>query len=465
MTPTEKPNRAPKHQLHPVIVMLGVMLAAMMLTYVIPAGKFERHHELVVPGTFKTVPKIGGLPAVFAASVPTTNDMPAKAAGIVAFFSAIPAGMIKSASLIFMVTFVGGMFGVLRATGAIDAGIDRLLQLTSSNVYLLTSILMFLLASASAFLGLISEYIVLIPLIGLVAQKLGLPNMFVMAVVFLSARIGYAASVSNPITLAVAQPLAGVPVFSGIWMRLAIFALLLVLGIAYVLLYLRRWTPKAHSPIAGRLSTRQVSVVCVLLIGACGLLIGTRLWSWSSSEMAAVFVALSLVMAIAGGLTAHMAAESFVEGMKSMLLPGVLIGVAGAVEIILQSSQVFDSVIQGLALMVQNHAPGVVAVALMAAEMVLDVFMSSSSGKAALSMPILAPIAHLSGVSGQVTVTAFLVGGGLMNLITPTSGILLAFLSASKVSYGEWMRFIVPIFSILVTVSVLSLLVLTYLKV
>jgi uncharacterized ion transporter superfamily protein YfcC len=89
--------------------------------------------------------------------------------------------------------------------------------------------------------------------------------------------------------------------------------------------------------------------------------------------------------------------------------------------------------------------------------MVLDVFIPSVSGKAAISIPILTPIAHLSGVSAQDTVTAFLLGGGLTNMVTPTSGMLLAYLSASKVSYGEWIRFIAPLFALLTLVAVAAL--------
>jgi uncharacterized ion transporter superfamily protein YfcC len=356
-----------------------------------------------------------------------------------------------------MVTFVGGMFGVMRRTGAIDAGVDRLLHLTSGNVYLLTSLLMVMLALGSTFLGFISEYLVVIPLVGLVGQRLGLPNLFAVAVVGVAAKIGYAASVTNPVALAVAQPLAGVAVFSGLGERLAIFGVMLGLGIAYVLFYLWRLPKIAHAPEATRLTWRQTGVLTCLVLGGAALLAGTRLWSWSSSELASVFIALSMVLAAVGGLEAGEAADAFVDGMKSMLLAGLLIGLAGAVEVVLQASQVLDSIIQGVTSVVQGHAPWLVAAGLMGSEMVLDVFIPSVSGKAAISIPILTPIAHLSGVSAQDTVTAFLLGGGLTNMVTPTSGMLLAYLSASKVSYGEWIRFIAPLFALLTLVAVAAL--------
>jgi uncharacterized ion transporter superfamily protein YfcC len=122
-------------------------------------------------------------------------------------------------------------------------------------------------------------------------------------------------------------------------------------------------------------------VLLSLVTGGAALLAGTRLWSWSSPELAAVFIALSVLLSVVGGLKAAVAADAFVEGMRSMLLAGLLIGLAGAVEIILQGSQVMDSIIQAVTGVVQGHAPGLVATGLMGSEMVLDVFIPSVSGK------------------------------------------------------------------------------------
>jgi uncharacterized ion transporter superfamily protein YfcC len=450
--------------LNPILILLGLLVVAVVLTHLLPAGRFERHDDTVVPGSYRAIEKLGGLPALLATATPQPTDEPARAGGLVSLFAAIPAGMIRASSLIFMVMFIGGMFGVVRATGALDAGVDRLLYLTSGNIYVLTAGLMVLLACGSSFIGLISEYVAIIPLVMVVGDRLGLPKLFAPAVVGVAAKIGYAASVANPVALAAAQPLAGVPVFSGILPRLAIFAVMLVLGIGYVLMYLRR-VPRTLSepPVANRLSLSHVAVLLCLLVGAGILITGARLWEWHSTEIGAFFIALSIILAFLGRLRATPAADAFLEGMKSTLLASLLIGLAGAVAIILQASQVLDSVVQALTLLVQDHVPSVVASALMIIEMVLDFLVPSLAAKAAISMPILAPIAHLSGVSGQVTVTALLLGSGLNHLISPTSAVLLAFLSLSKVSYGEWLRFIAPLWATLCGVGFAALILMTLL--
>lgn len=448
---------------HPVLIMLGLMMVAILLTHLVPAGKFDRVDKRVVAGSYRQVEKINGVPALLATRPPAADDAPARASGVVALFTSITEGVANSSSLIFMVLFVGGMFGVIQATGAFDAGIDRLLHLTSGNIYVLTAGLMLLLACGSSFLGFISEYIAIVPVVAIAGRRLGLPDLFAPAVVGVGAKIGYAASVSNPVALAVAQPLAGVPVFSGLDIRLAIFTVMMVIGVGYVLLYLRR-LPKRAVDIgfdAAPLTRHQSAVLLGLLAGAVFLLVGARVWSWHSNEMAAVFIALSVVLAAAGGLRPGAAADAFIDGMKIMLLPALLIGLAGAVAVILQSSQVLDSIVEGLASVISGYVPGVVAMALMTAEMALDLTVPSLAAKAMVSLPILTPIAQLNGVSGQVTVTALLLGSGLNHLVSPTSPVLLALLAVSKVPYGEWLRFVVPLWAMLCVVGYGALLVMT----
>ena len=450
-----RPKR--RSQLHPVLIMLVMMLVAAALTHIIPAGRFARHRNRVVPGTYHILPKVNGLPALLAPNAPAESDSPARAAGLVSLFTTIPQGMAKSAALIFMVMFVGGMFGVLRATGAVDAAVDRLLHLTSGNAYLLTAGLMLLLSCGSTFLGFYSEYLAIIPLVLAVGQRFRLPNLFAASIVVMSCMIGYAASVTNPIQLSVAQPLAGVPIFSGLLPRLGLFAAMLPLGLGYLLLYLRRLPKMEHIPEASPLPWRQIAVLMTLLLEAAVMVIGTILWSWGTAQYASLFIAFSLALALVGGLQAGTAADAFLEGMRSMLLACVMIGLGTAMQVMLQSSQVLDSIVQGLAGLIQGHQGAVVAGCMMVVETVFDLLIHSTAALATITIPILTPIAHLSGVSGQVTVTALLLGSGLTNMISPTNGLLLAFLAASKVGYNEWVRFVAPLYAALCVIGLVAL--------
>lgn len=177
--------------LHPILIVLAILLAAAVSTHFLPAGSFSRVGAEVVPGTYRSIPKIDGVGAIFSSHVPSESETPAHAASVVSTFNSIPVGMTRVATLFFMVLLVGGMFGILQVTGAIDAGVDRLLHLTSGNVYLLTAGLMVLLSCGSTFLGFSSAYLALIPMVLRLGRKLGLPNLFAPAVVALSDFIGY----------------------------------------------------------------------------------------------------------------------------------------------------------------------------------------------------------------------------------------------------------------------------------
>ncbi|RKP49350.1 SLC13 family permease [Trinickia fusca] len=465
--PSEEPVAHPRGRLlHPVVVMLWVLAVALTMTYFIDAGHFDRQNKLVVPGTYHVVPKTATLSALVAPSVTQSTGEHAAPASLVSVFYAMPSGLVKHAPLIVMVMFVGGMFGVMRKTGAIDAGIDRLIEVTGGNVYLLAPLLMVLLGLGSTLLGFISEYLVLIPIVIVLARRLGLSDLFALGLVAISAKIGYLASVTNPLSLAIAQPIAGVPLFSGIGLRVAVFVVFLGLGIAYLLYDVKRSgyrVAAARAALAdaththARLTRRHQATLVVLALAAAMLVIGTRQWKWGNVELAAFYAFVSMVTAVIGRLDTQSAADAFVDGMKGMVLASLLIGLASSVEAVLQGSLVLDTLINYFTKLANGQSPVWVANGLLFVQMLLDVFIPSVSGKAAVSMPIISPIAQLTGVSGQTSVLALILGGGLTNLVTPTSGLLLAYLATARVGYGEWLRFVLPLFLVLLVLSMLTM--------
>lgn len=456
------PTTARHKALHPILVMLLVILAAGALTYFVDAGHFARQKGEVIAGSYQPTAKIGGLDALFSI-MPYAAKKPVQAAGIVRLFLAIPEGMVKNAALIFMVMMVGGMFGVLRRTGAIDAAVDRLIRATAGNVYLLVPVLMTTLALGSTFLGFISEYLVLIPIAVLVGERLGFGPIFAMATVGVAAKIGYATSITNPLALIVAQPLAHAPLFGGLGLRAALFVLFLAISIVYVLFRLRamRRLGQIALPPTGRLSIRHLVVLLVLLAAAVLLIFGSVTWNWHESQISAYYIGLSLLFALCGGLDATDAADAFLDGLKSMVLAGLLIGLAGAVQIVLEQSAVLDSLIFQATRAIDGQAHAAAAIGVMFIEMGLGVLIPSTAGKAAVSIPILAPIGRIAGISGQVTVLAFILGNGFTNMVTPTSGMLLAYLAAARVGFADWLRFVLPLFAILLAIAMLALVVAT----
>jgi uncharacterized ion transporter superfamily protein YfcC len=445
---------------HAVVMMLLIIVAAVALTYVVPSGEYQRTSAgLVVPGSYHTIAKDYSGALTAAAKHDKSVAYPARPVAIV---SSIPAGMARSAALIFMILFIGGMFGVLQQTGALEAGIERLLVLTRGDVRVVVPIVMILLAAGSTFLGLISEYLVVIPMALVLSDRLGYDALFGTALVTIAAKIGYLTSVTNPLALAIAQPMVGVPVFSGAGFRAVTFVVFLPIGIWYLLRQCRATHAAAmddqHAAAAdARLSGRHRLVLMVLLAAIAGMILGVQRLSWGSTELGAMYIAVAIAIAVVGGTNSRDASQAFVRGMQGMMLAGLLVGLAAAVEVILRDGMILDSIVAYLTRSIEGKPPVIVANLMMLMQMAIDVFIPSTSGKAAVTMPILGPIGQLAGVSGQVSVQAFLFGNGLMNTLTPTSGMLLAYLATGKISFGRWIRFILPLAAGLFVLCILSL--------
>jgi uncharacterized ion transporter superfamily protein YfcC len=441
---------------HALVMMMLIIVASVALTYIVPSGAYDRNPAgLVIPGTYHTVTKdyAGGL-------LHDLKSTPARAypASPLAIVSSVPQGMVQTAPLIFMILFIGGMFGVLEETGALNAGIERLLAMTRGNVYVLAPLLMLVLAAGSTFLGLISEYLVVIPIVVVLAERLDLDALFATALVTIAAKIGYMTSVTNPLAVVIAQRIVGVPLFTGSAFRLVTFVVYLAIGIAYLLRYVRRKTNGRRAEVAfstAKLSRGHVAILLVLLASIGLMVYGAQSLHWKDADLAAMYLFMALAIAVVGGLSSRAAAQGFLRGMQTMVLAGVLVGLAAAVEVVLKDGMILDSVIAFLSRMAEGKPPVVVAQMMVFIEMIIDVFIPSTSGKAAVTMPILGPIGQLSGLAGQITVQAFIFGNGLTNAITPTSGMLLAYLATGKVSYGQWARFVLPLLGILTVLSLL----------
>jgi len=199
---------------NPVIVLLGILLLATAMTYFVESGSYQRDGRLVVPGTYQALDKDRSPAHLFdsgRAAVPGE----ARPVSLIGTLLSIPAGLERMAGLIFMVLIIGGMFGVMTQSGAIDAGLEKLLFSLRGNIYVLVAILMVVYSAGSTFLGLASEYLLIIPLMVTMANRLGMSNVVGLAIVTVAVKAGYLASVTNPIPLSIAQPLVGLQIFSG----------------------------------------------------------------------------------------------------------------------------------------------------------------------------------------------------------------------------------------------------------
>lgn len=194
-----------------------------------------------------------------------------------------------------------------------------------------------------------------------------------------------------------------------------------------------------------KLSKRHLLLLLIMFSGIAGLVYASNTWQWKNQQLTAYYIGLSIILASCSGLGTSGAADAFVAGMKKILLASILIGVAFAISITLENGNVLDAVVHGLVGIIGEDNPYVAVVRMFISQLLLDVMIPSTSGQAAVSMPILGPLGQLSVVGTQTTVLAFLFGNGITNMITPTSGTLLAYLATAQVSWTQWAKFIFPL--------------------
>ncbi|CAI85528.1 YfcC family protein [Pseudoalteromonas translucida] len=446
-----------KKGLNPIIILLGILFLATLLTYIVDSGVYERDDNMVVANSYNIIDKDKSLSNLF--NYQDADLVKAEPVSIIGTFMAIPSGLEQGSGLIFMVLIIGGMFGILTKAGTIDAGLERLLSLVQGNIYVLVILLMIVFSAGSTFLGLASEYLLIIPLMVGMANRLGLPNIIGFAIVCVAVKAGYLSSVTNPLPLTIAQPLLGLQIFSGASVRFFFYLAFLAVGIGFVLFMIKRQGFKNeqvhfHSE---KLSTRHVIILLTLTSGIALLVYASTQWYWKHHALSAYYIALSMVLAAISGLSANQAAQAFVDGMKKVLLASILIGVATAVAVVLKQGMVLDSIVHFLMSFIGEGNAYFAATGMFVSQLMLDFLIPSTSGQAAVSMPILGPIGNLAGVSEQTTIVAFLFGNGITNILTPTSGTLLAYLATARVGWGEWAKFIFPLWLIYIVLAIVLL--------
>ncbi len=444
---------------NPLVILLFILLIAGALTYLVDSGSYQRDGKVVIPGTFQLIEKDTSISHLL--SVRDKEDIEgATPASVADLLQAIPKGLDKASGLIFMVLVIGGMFGILTSSGAIDNGLHKLIGLVKGNIFALTIILMTVFSFGSTMLGLASEYLLVIPIMVALSRKVGLDPIYGFAILTISVKVGYIASILNPLPLTIAQPLVGLPIFSGAMQRSIYFAVFLVLGVGFMIYKLRKANSASQISIDTPHFTipfRHVLMLAVMFISIIFLAIASNQWQWKHQEITSYYILISILLALISGYKPSEAAEVFVEGMKKVLLASFLIGVASAVAIVLSDAYVLDTIVNWMSGFIGEGNKYAAVTGMFVSQLLLDVLIPSTSGQAAVSIPILSPLGQLSGVTSQQTVTAFLFGNGITNLLTPTSGTLLAYLATAGISWTRWFKFVLPLWFIFSAAAVVLL--------
>ena len=431
----------------PIIILVCVIAFCALASYIIPAGVYERVKDVhtgkmvVDPATFHYV-----------AQNPT---------GFFDFFTSINKGFKGGITIIAFLFMVGGSLNILAKTGAIVAGLSTLVKKMRNNSLLLIPVLMTTLATFSTLAGCNEEYLAFTPLVVSVCLALGFDSLTALGILFCSVAAGYGAGCTQPFSVGVAQGIAGVPIFSGLPYRVGLFFVLLTINIAFVMYHARKVKKNPQSsPVYEidqakthainldehpALTTRQAICLALLGLNFVGIIFGVLKFDFYMNEISALFIIMGILSGIICRLSPNEICDAFLDGCKGMMLPCLAVAMCKAATILLDNARVMDTIIYYLAGMLDIFPSSFIAFGMFIIQDCFNLLVPSSSGQAAISMPIMAPLADIVGLTRQTAVFAFTLGDAFTNCITPASGATMSYLAMAGVPYKKWVRFVLPL--------------------
>lgn len=441
-----------------LVIIIFILAVFTILTWIIPAGQFDYEQQayakVVVPGSYKRIEQ--------------------SPQGVGAFFVAPVKGFISGAQIIAFILFIGGTFGILHKTGAIEQGLRKIIALCMQKPILqrlFIPFLMVLFSIAGATFGMSEENLIFVMLTIPIAISLGYDSIVGVAIPFVGSSLGFAGAVSNPFTIGVAQGIAEVPLFSGWEYRLVVWFILTFVGITFVMIYANK--VKKHpqtSPVyfldksrdnAGvyahkvKLGLPNSLIILSFIVVIVLLVLGVNIWSWHINEISGLFLALALVAAVVGRLELQDAINAFTAGAKDLLPASLVVALSKGILVILTDGKIIDTILFTLSDMVHGYSPIISAQIMFYIQSMIHVLVPSGSGQAALSMPIMAPLSDLLHITRQTAVLIFQLGDGINGMIIPTSGVTMGILSISKISYQTWIKWIWPMMLLLFLAAML----------
>lgn len=441
---------------HTYALLFFVIIVVTILTHVVPAGEFDRYED---PETERII--------VDAESFHIVESNPLS---VFDMFKAIPGGMEESGYIIFFVLMIGGAFGIIQATGAIDSGIVSVVSKVGGKEKLVIPVVMFVFSLAGAILGSAEEMLPFYPIVIALALALGFDRLTGTAMVLLGAGAGFSGAFLNPFTIGIAQGISGLPLFSGIWFRLIAYVILLSVTIIYVYRYASKiqkdptksitYGEEQESHDAYKLDSvseftlRHKLVMGVFAVGLIILAIGVVMWGFYITELTSIFLIIGILSGIAGGLSIDNIAEEFINGAKGMIYGALIIGLATSIMVVLQQGRIMDTIIYSLANLVEDLPSVLSGVGMFFVQGLINFVIPSGSGQAAASMPIMAPMADVVGITRQTAVLAFQFGDGFSNVINPTSGYFMAALAIGGIKWDKYVKWFLPLFLIWLAIGV-----------
>ncbi len=423
-----------------LLILFALMLLTYILTLVLPGGEYKRIADsagnMVIDTQAGYTPVEGGLPFYKWLLSP--------------FLVLTAEGSGTIIAVIAFLLVIGGIFNSLDRCGLMLYMLKRVVRRFGHARYMLMAVVVLFFMAMGSFIGSFEEVIPLVPIVVSLAVGLGWDALIGVGMSLLAAGCGFSAGVCNPFTVGIAQELAGLPMFSGIWLRVVSFLVVYIL----LLFFLRSHAKKIEQPLSGDLAgedfcpSASMDRALALFGGLLGLGILlvlsssfiTALQDYTMVIVAAMFLAAGLASTLAAGMSPGKLGSSFFNGLVSVLPAVLMILMASSIKYTLTEGKILDTILYYAVAAAGTLPRWVVILFLYLVVLVMNFFIPSGSAKAFLLMPLILPVAQIFELSPQLCVMAYAFGDGFSNVLYPTNPVLLISLGLAGVSYGSWFK-------------------------
>ncbi|ELY4573976.1 YfcC family protein [Cronobacter turicensis] len=450
-----------------ILFVLIALVAA--LTWVVPAGKYQMAmndtlgKEVPVAGTYAPVeahPQ--GITAVLLAPVDGLYNHVTYTAGAI--------------DVALFVLIIGGFLGVVNKTGAIDAGIERVTERLHGKEEWMIPILMALFAAGGTIYGMAEESLPFYTLLVPVMMAARFDPLVAAATVLLGAGIGTLGSTINPFATVIAANAAGIPFTSGIWLRVALLVIGWVICVLWVMRYARRvrrdpslsvvadqWEANRAHFLGNRSAdmlpfTMTRKIILIIFAASFAVMIyGVAVRGWWMGEISGVFLAAAIITGVVARMSEEAFTSTFIDGARDLLGVALIIGIARGIVVVMDNGMITHTILHSAENLVSGLSTTVFINVTYWIEVVLSFLVPSSSGLAVLTMPIMAPLADFAHVGRDLVVTAYQSASGIVNLITPTSAVVMGGLAIARVPYVRYLKWVAPLILILTVLNMAAL--------
>lgn len=446
-------SQATKKPLSMWAVIFIVIIAVYLLSFLIPAGTYERAGRMAIPGTFALKDKIYLTPWEVIMGIGKQTYA-------------------SYGGLFITILITGGMMGVVSSTKVIDKTLTNIIVKLRDKALLIIPVFIFAMGFFGCLGSMISTAILFIPLGMSIAKQLQTDRTFAVGLIILGSFTGFMSSPVSTLTTVLGQDIAGLTPYSGAGLRTIVTVIDLAIVSGYLMWYAHNAKKHPERFIADfgeeaaieeahavyvPLQLREYAILAFFIGAFLFFAIGGPAFGFNTLMLGSIMLPVGIVCGLLAGYDIDRLMWTFVKGSQGMVSILVFMILASMISVILNNSLILDSIVYYLAMPLDHLSKAVAAIGMFIANAIINVFITSGSGQTSVVMPIMAPLADVLGMTRQMALLCLQYGDGFTNLMTPTSVNLLPCLAVASVGLKAWYKFIIPVYSIMFVVLCVSL--------